>query len=280
MITLSINSGDKMSKYFFKAEEKYAKRSSNESFLLHSHDEYEIYMFLEGDSYCVVENKTYPLRPGDVLIFRKNEMHRVYHNKKTPYKRFILMVSPEFFEKHGCSEYEKIFKDKSFDESNKISAEIVKTGGIFDAVMRLKNYTDEYKNPDAPVAAGIVTEILYLIGKASSFDAPAKGSGLIKNVISYINMNIDKDISLEKLSGEFFVSKYHLCRSFKKSTGLTIRQYINQKRLALVNEYTSEGKSLTASAALAGFKDYSAFYRTYVKANDTNPKNIKADKDI
>ena len=273
-------SGDKMSDYYFKAEEKYAIKSSNESFYMHSHDEYEIYMFLEGDSNCVVENTSYPLKPGDMLVFRKNEMHRVYHNKKTPYKRFILMVSPDFFKKYNCEEYEKVFKDNSFDESNKINAEIVKVSGIFDAVMRLKNYTNEYKELNVPVAAGIVTEILYLISKISSFEAPARGSRLIKNVISYINTNIDKDLSLEKLSGDFFVSKYHLCHSFKKTTGQTIKEYINKKRLALAEEYTNDGKTLSESAALAGFKDYSSFYRTYVKNNDQKPRSIKADKNI
>lgn len=264
-----------MNEYYFKAEEKYAEKSSNESFYLHSHDEYEIYMFLEGNSNCVVEKTSYPLKPGDMLVFRKHEMHRVYHNKKTPYKRFILMVSPLFFEKYNCQEYEKVFKDNSFDESNKINAEIVKVSGIFDAVMRLKNYTGEYKELNEPVASGIVTEILYLLGKITSFEAPPKGSRLIKNVISYINTNIDKDLSMDKLAGVFFVSKYHLCRSFKKTTGQTIKEYINEKRLALAEEYTNDGKTLSEAASLAGFRDYSSFYRTYVKNNNANPRSIK-----
>lgn len=265
-----------MDKYFFKAEEKYAEKSSNDNFYLHSHDEYEIYMFLEGDSNCIVESKTYALHPGDMLVFRKNELHRVYHNKKTPYRRFILMISPEFFKKYDCCEYEKVFMDATFDESNKISAEIVKLSGIYDAVMRFKSYTDEYKDQNTPIAASIVTEILYLIGKTVFIEPSAKGGKLIKNFISYINMNINKDLSLEKLSKEFFVSKYYLCHSFKKATGLTIKEYINQKRLALVDKYVSEGKSLTSAAAMAGFREYSAFYRAYVKNNNKSPRNTKA----
>ena len=47
-----------MDQYLFNAEEKYAKKSSNESFILHSHNEYEIYLFLEGDSKNVTFNFT------------------------------------------------------------------------------------------------------------------------------------------------------------------------------------------------------------------------------
>lgn len=264
-----------MEEIYFKAEEKYAAKSSNDNFFMHCHDEYEIYLFLDGDSNCIIENNTYSLKQGDMLVFRKNEMHRVFHNKKTAYKRFILMVNPKFFKKYNCPEYENIFKDNTFDENNKINAEIVKTSGIYDAIMRLKNYTNEYSNQAIPVAAGIVMEILYLIGKTSVFEPQLRGSNLIKRIISYININIDKDISLDKLSSEFFISKYHMCRSFKKSTGQTIREYINQRRLALASEYHTEGKSLTASAAMAGFKDYSAFYRSYVKVNNKSPRALK-----
>ena len=62
-----------MEHYLFNAEEKYAKKSSNESFYLHSHNEYEIYLFLEGDSNCIVENKTY----GVIGFFCKIQLQSV-----------------------------------------------------------------------------------------------------------------------------------------------------------------------------------------------------------
>ena len=265
---------------YFNAEIKYSEKSSNDNFYLHSHNEYEIYMFLEGNSNCIVEDKTYPLVSGDMLIIRKNEMHKVYHNKKTAYKRFILMVSGEFFEKYACKEYENVFTDNTFDESNKINAEIVKSSGLYDAIQRFKNYTSDCKKQHTPVAVGIITEILYLINNISSFEPPAKGSKLIKNVISYINSNIKKDLSLERLSSEFFVSKYHLCHSFKKATGLTIKEYVNTKRLAKANEAINEGKTITEAALLSGFKDYSSFYRCYIKNNSASPsKSIRKNRD-
>ena len=70
---------------------------------MHSHksiDFYSIFKFVaksKDEIISIIENNTYPLKQGDMLVFRKNEMHRVFHNKKTKYKRFILMVKPEFF---------------------------------------------------------------------------------------------------------------------------------------------------------------------------------------
>ena len=82
---------------------------SNIKFQLHNHDEYEILLFLEGDARYVVEEKSYTLEPGDIILIRKHEMHRIYHNRPARYSRVILMVAPEFFVENDCREYETQF---------------------------------------------------------------------------------------------------------------------------------------------------------------------------
>ena len=54
-----------MSDYFFFKERNYGK-VNNDNYYLHTHNEYEIYMFIEGNSNFVVENKIYELEPGDM----------------------------------------------------------------------------------------------------------------------------------------------------------------------------------------------------------------------
>ena len=73
---------------------------SNEKFQLHNHDEYELLLFLEGDATYVVEEKSYTLEPGDIILIRKHEMHRIYHNRPACYRRSIMMVAPEFFKEN------------------------------------------------------------------------------------------------------------------------------------------------------------------------------------
>ena len=74
------------------------------------------------------------------------------------------------------------------------------------------------------------------------------------------------------LCEKFFVSKYYLCHIFKESTGLTVHEYVKQKRLNLAKEFVSDGKTLTEAAILSGFSDYSSFYRAYTKEHNQKPK--------
>ena len=78
--------------------ESFTAAPTNAYFQLHNHNDYEILFFLEGDAKYVVEDKMYTLEPGDLIIIRKHEFHRIYHNSPTPYRRAVLMVSPAFFQ--------------------------------------------------------------------------------------------------------------------------------------------------------------------------------------
>lgn len=247
-------------------------------FYLHNHNEHEIYVFFEGDVKYVVEEKNYALSSEDIIIIRKQEMHRVYHNNPKPYYRIVIMVSPEFFVKNNCPEYESAFLEDNFSKGNRISAEVVRESGLRDAIVRLGKYTDNFKNTDTNIANSIMVEILHIINAISSFEKPDAVNKTVKKIIEYINENFASDISLDALCEQFFISKYHLCRVFKQATGLTVQMYIKQKRLTLVDELVAEGKSLSDASAIAGFNNYSSFYRTCEKVYKNNPRSAPFNK--
>lgn len=268
-----------MQKKLYRADENHAQAPSNEHFFLHNHSEYEIFLFLEGDSQYVVEEMRYDLAPGDVMIVRKHEMHRVYHKSSAPYHRIVIVVSPEFFRKEGYAEFEEVFLDRTKHLGNRISAHVVHTKGLYDAIMRLKKYSDGFERMNTVLTDSVMVEILYLINQVSLFENADKINnfflGLVKSTIRYINTHFTEEITLDSICGNFFVSKYHLCRMFKRATGLTIQQYIKQKRLTMARERVEEGYSLTEAALGAGFRDYSSFWRAYTKHYGQNPREGK-----
>ncbi len=238
---------------------------SNNNFQLHIHSDYEIYMFLEGDTKYIVEENVYSLEPGDVIIIRKNTLHRAFHNSDTRYKRIVLNIQPEFFLEENCLEYESQFLITSAGRGNKIHADIAKKTGLYDAFMRLKKYSTDFNEGDSRVIRAVLVEILYIINKMETFSQGDIGDERLHDIISYLNRNFTKKISLDDIEKKFFISKYHLCHIFPKVTGLTVHQYITDKRLALAEDMIKDGISKYHAAELAGFNDYSTFYRVYSK---------------
>ena len=256
----------------FRVRETIEQSTSNENFRLHEHDSYEILFFLEGDSKFVIEGKEYFLESGDVIIVRKHEMHRVYHNSDASYHRIVLMVNPEFFINHNCPDYETQFLKAQMGIANRIKSDYVRSCGLYDAFMRLKKYSYDYEKTEEPVLDALVMMILYLINQVGHFSSSDGRDSHVEQVISYINNHYTEDIDLETLAGKFFISPNYLCRIFRKATGLTVHDYIRRKRLSKVREFRSNGKSISEAAMLSGFSDYSSFYRTYKKMMGCSPK--------
>ena len=92
------------------------------------------------------------------------------------------------------------------------------------------------------------------------------GDEIGAKVARYINTYLDKNITLDEIASKFFLSKYYLCRMFKKYSGVSIHAYINHKRVMYAKQLIDSGENASAAAYKVGFGDYSAFYRAYVKA--------------
>lgn len=251
------------------------EQPSNTNFQLHVHDGYEIYLFLEGDSRFVIEESTYDLESGDIVIIRKNQLHRVYHNSSSRYNRIVLNISSDFF-KDGLEEYEEQFTNPDRFPGNRIDAKLVRTSGIYDAFMRIKKYSENFTKKYTMIVRSIVIEVLHLMNNAELFSEATVGDAQLRRIIEYINCNYTSDISLGDIEKKFFISKYHLCHIFPGATGLTVYQYITKKRLAYAKELIRTGMTIGDSAERAGFNNYSSFYRAYTNEFGVTPRGDKS----
>lgn len=88
-----------------------------------------------------------------------------------------------------------------------------------------------------------------------------------KTVKQYLNSNFTEKITLEQLSAQFFMSKYHLEREFKKYCGITIFDYITTKRITLAKRLLRfTDKTIDEISKACGFSDQSYFNRQFKKA--------------
>ncbi|MBE0497407.1 MAG: helix-turn-helix transcriptional regulator [Campylobacterales bacterium] len=91
---------------------------------------------------------------------------------------------------------------------------------------------------------------------------------------TYIQDNLSKEISLDDLSTQTHLSKYHFLRVFAKDTGLTPHQYIIMERVSRAKALTLGGHSLGLASVEAGFSDQSHFIRSFRKMYGYSPKEL------
>lgn len=96
-------------------------------------------------------------------------------------------------------------------------------------------------------------------------------------VINYIGQHLDEDLSLDSLSDQFFISRFHFHRLFTAYTGLSLQQYIRWLRLkrASFQLIVNKDQSIITIAMNAGFESHEAFSRTFKKACGLSPSQYR-----
>lgn len=94
----------------------------------------------------------------------------------------------------------------------------------------------------------------------------------IAGILEYIEEHITDSLSLDFLAEKFFINKYYLCHSFKSETGVTIKEFINTRRISRAKDLLAQGYNITDLCYQCGFGDYSSFYKTFKKMTGKSPK--------
>lgn len=99
----------------------------------------------------------------------------------------------------------------------------------------------------------------------------------INKVLSFIDHNLDADLSLQNIAHIAFYSPYHLHRLFKAITNETLNSYIIRKRIertAMMLIHNKES-SIAEIADKYGFKNDSTFSRTFKKIYGQSPTEFR-----
>ena len=83
---------------------------------------------------------------------------------------------------------------------------------------------------------------------------------LIQRSCRYIETNLDEKLTLENLSRQAGLSPFHFQRTFKKSLGISPRQYVEARRLERIKRSLTSGQTVTNSLYDAGFTSKSRLY--------------------
>lgn len=229
----------------------------------HTHSTYEILFVPDGRGQCLIEGSTFPIKPGTLLIMRPFEYHSVEMDKSSLYERYVA----HFSEGALVPEAAKLLKDIMSDE--KSSGKYYRSGSLSTGVHSLfERIISSSSLPDGErelYLKMLLSELIVLLSVADGEKLVHDEVALGARVIRYLNENISSDLTLDMLAKRFFVSKYYLCRAFKKHNGISVHGYINQKRVMYAKQLIDGGETASVAAYKVGFGDYSAFYRAYVK---------------
>lgn len=97
-----------------------------------------------------------------------------------------------------------------------------------------------------------------------------------KSVLTYINENFTKKLTLNELAEMAHISKEHFCRLFKKITGKSAVEYINNLKIQKASALLKESDlNITEIALSCGFQDSNYFSRVYKRIKKVSPLTFR-----
>lgn len=98
----------------------------------------------------------------------------------------------------------------------------------------------------------------------------------INNAIEYIEDNLGSNISIDEIAKVAFTSRYHFQRMFHALTGVTLTEYIRNRRLTLAGEeLSSKDVKIIDVAAKYGYESPDAFTKAFQRLHGSTPSTIK-----
>ncbi len=94
---------------------------------------------------------------------------------------------------------------------------------------------------------------------------------LIQGIIDYIEANLASDICIYELADMAGYSYYHFLRLFKSYTGMSVKHFIDRRKLLHASYEISSGDFAIEVALKYGYDSYSGFYRAFVREFGSSP---------
>ena len=94
----------------------------------------------------------------------------------------------------------------------------------------------------------------------------------------FIDDNFEKNLTLDDLAGEAFLSKFHFTRLFKQYYGKTPYQYLTEVRISNAKKLLSAGRTVTETCYQLGFNSLSSFSALFKKLGGSAPTEYRQKK--
>lgn len=242
--------------------------------VLHYHNSYEMYFLEEGKRTVLINEQLFEINQYDIVLFKPNVLHR--NSGGSIHARTVLYFTENLLKQYFTPQAIKLMLPCFDEEIMSLSRDTFML--IKELLIKIEN--QNINNIDNCIFAYISSILLLLNENKESFiprlTPESSLSKKIAPILSYIGKNYKSIMSISDIANEFFITKYHLCRIFKESTGLTITQYINGLKVHQACELLRKtDSSITEIGFTCGFNSTMYFCKTFKEIVSMTPSEFR-----
>ncbi len=260
--------------------------------------DYILYAITEGTLHLEDNGKSVTLRPGDIYIFKKGELHKPTDDSECKY--IYVHFNTESIEEvnMSVSEFKKAVEDKQTNllKADRFVLDCYEYMYVFlaqkvhiDDAAAFNNIVKELRKhfiaPNCRKAgeclavsfsmARIFMELenIQMMSRADRTEKDtSKTYATVKGIANFIEETYTRNVSRGELEKKFYLNFDYANRIFKKHTGQSISKYKNMVRIRVAKSLmVSSSKTLGEIAEEIGFRDQYYFSRVFKQLEGVSP---------
>ncbi len=245
----------------------------------HWHEHLQFIYCTEGEARIYCQSTPVPLAAGEIMVINSHEFHYGESlSRKITY--YVIMVDMSFILSRGLDSCQAKYISPLAQNLLLFKNQISEDEDIHECIKKIiLEYTTRKPGYELAVKACVYNVIVLLLRNhvARSFspeeyDTQAANLKRFHHVFDYIEENLTQEIELQELASIAKLSTGQFCRIFKKLTGRSSKNYINQLRIEKSIMLLEDGEYNVGEIAFAvGFGDSSYFSRLFKKYKGLAP---------
>ena len=219
-------------------------------------DFYDLTFVLGGNMTYIIEGKTITLKKNDAIFLKPGCV-----NSRLDGAEHCEYVSFNFY----------LLPDVKLDFETFIPGCISR-----DIKTLLSAFPQSHISPYYHSEEKLANMLNYILLELSDIVSIRSSNEHIHKILNYIELHIRDKMSLESISKNINLSKEYTATIFKKETGKTLVNYINERKMMLAKELIiSNEMSLVDVSNHLGYDNYNYFSRLFKKHFDVTPVYFK-----
>ncbi|MBR6557722.1 MAG: helix-turn-helix domain-containing protein [Clostridia bacterium] len=245
---------------------------------MHYHHTHELYYCLRGEREYFIGDEFYRVTEGDIVLIPREIIHRTGGKVTT---RILIYFSDVFLSRFFTDEtlatlplYRPLIFRPEENLRTYIEAELNKMMG---------EYSENGDNYSPVLASRLIHMLFSIFTSANNYIATPYSDRRIGQIVRYINDNYSEINDIKQIADHFFISKYHLCRTFNRCLGIPLISYLNTVKIRAATDLMKNEKlKLTDIATGCGFNSSSYLCKVFKAEKGVSPteyrKNLRSKK--
>lgn len=246
--------------------------------IYHHHNVFEIYYLLEGRRNYFIQNRTYAVMKGDIVLINVQDIHRTMDSNNTPHERILIYFNKDFISSIINDEKDIALLDCFMGKNKVIRLNVSEQAFVETLLFRMLDENEKKPEGFLTYQRVLLTELLLFINRhIKRYDKQSIGTNSLlqkkmSEVAIYLTENYRSRISLKQVAERFFITPCHLSRSFKKATGFSFIEYVNSIRVKEAQKLLKKtNSSVMRIAELTGFDSQTHFGRVFKNLTGMSP---------